>query len=272
MTLNYYSIVHYTKRNFSLLFILLCFINSFTLKAQQINNDLLGYFTNENRSSLYSSFQFDGNGHVLINEMGDQRDFFTFGDSLIIYPDKSIFKFIVKKDTLNGVSLWVNEEKWIKKDTIFLSARSNNDSAKKTAALLYAYYGLNKNGELDFDFLVDVDQSFRLQQLNILCNQGLSKACLEILGIMILKDMGGIGAVLTGKIQKPAKENAEIVSFAHKIIAMGAIEAYSALGSYFYTIGQKEKAYSFWNEAIAKGSTSAAMLLLQVELENEADK
>ena len=75
-------------KKLSILFVL---IANFAF-GQKIKNDLHGYYKAESDTLLYSYFAFDGNGKVDITGFG-KGDYFQKGDSLIIYPDKSIFKF-----------------------------------------------------------------------------------------------------------------------------------------------------------------------------------
>jgi len=75
---------------------ILCFLSSYILSAQNADNSLQGYYKASSDDTLYSSFNFDGNGKVSIGDM-DYGDYFTRNDSLIIYPDKSIFIFKIKK-------------------------------------------------------------------------------------------------------------------------------------------------------------------------------
>ncbi|MFP7654912.1 hypothetical protein [Chryseobacterium proteolyticum] len=57
---------------------------------------------------------------------------------------------------------------------------------------------------------------------------------------------------------------------------MGEPEGYTVLGSYYYTLGLKEKAFKTWDEGEKNGSlksgTTKALIVFQEELEKEAAK
>ena len=237
--------------------------------GQKIKNDLHGYYKAESDTLLYSYFAFDGNGKVDITGFG-KGDYFQKGDSLIIYPDKSIFKFKIEKNKLKGTSDWVKNGTWIKKDTLIENRRKDPALAQKRAELLAEYYQKNKDNT-DFSLLFDEAKIKEHNHfINDLCTKGLPKACIEIFGMKVMDDMGGISAVLSGKINKNIAENPEIVALGNKIVEMGEEEGHTILGRYYYAIGQKEKANTEWDKAIEKGSMRASMAQLEVELEESA--
>ena len=98
-----------------------------------------------------------------------------------------------------------------------------------------------------------------------LCNRGLAKACMEKFGIMLMEDVGGMGAVLSNKTKKP-KQNPEIIKLGQKIINMGEVEGHTILGSYYYSLGEKVKAEKEWQTATDKGSTKAGLVQFEAEM------
>ncbi|PIF46253.1 hypothetical protein CLU96_3277 [Chryseobacterium sp. 52] len=246
------------------------------MSAQEADNSLQGYYGTTNDKTLYKSFSFDGNGKVLISGM-DYGDYFTRNDSLIIYPDKSIFIFKIKKGKLTGISNWVEKGVWIpKKDSSEINNRFHPEEARKKAQLLAEYYDKTKSpsaSALDFEALL----SGKTSGINDdLCNRGLAKACLNLFGLKmmeytprLLNDPGKIAS-------KKIKPHPELVALSKKIIEMGEPEGYTVLGSYYYTLGLKEKAFKTWDEGEKSGSlksvTAKAMIEFQEELDKEDNK
>lgn len=134
-----------------LLLLLISFSN--LINSQVIDNNIQGYYQAKSDSNMYSFFEFDGNGKVNIVGLGT-GDYFTKGDSLIIYPDKSIFKFKIKNNTLVGVSNWVKNETWSRKDTIVTNNRKDAALSRKKATLLHEYYKI-ADTKLSLDFMLD---------------------------------------------------------------------------------------------------------------------
>ncbi|MEP6803811.1 MAG: hypothetical protein ABI892_04750 [Flavobacterium sp.] len=251
-------------KKFQLLLLLIYIPN--LIYSQIIDNNIHGYYKSKSDSSIYSFFEFDGNGKVNIVGMGT-GDYFTKGDSLIVYPDKSIFKFKIKSNTLIGASSWVEKQTWIKKDTVVANNRNDAAASKKKAELLHEYYKISQT-KSSLDFALN-EKSLKAQEekMSILCNQGLSKACLDYFGMMLIADQG-LGALLSNKQNdKPITVNPEIIKLGNKIIAQGEPEGYTVLGAYYFYLGQKNKAVEQWNIGADKGSQKSAMALLQVEME-----
>lgn len=247
-----------------LLLLLISFSN--LINCQVIDNNIQGYYQAKSDSGMYSFFEFDGNGKVNIVGLGT-GDYFTKGDSLIIYPDKSIFKFKIKNNTLVGVSSWVENETWVRKDTIVTNNRKDAALSKKKAVLLHEYYKVaDTKSVLDF-MLNDAAAKAQTEKISKLCNQGLSKACLDYFGILLMEDQG-LGAILDPQKNEKAKTpNPEIIALGNKIIAQGEPEGYTVLGTYYYILGNKEKAAEQWNIGVSKGSQKSGMALFQIEME-----
>jgi hypothetical protein len=247
-----------------LLIVLLAFTTA--ASSQVTDNNIQGYYQAKSDSGLYSFFEFDGNGKVSIAGMGS-GDYFIKGDSLIVYPDQSIFKFKIKNKMLVGASSWVENETWVRKDTIVANNRKDDALARKKAGLLYEYYKIS-DSESPFDFLGNDEKSKeKKEKINQLCNQGLSKACLDYFGMLLIDDQG-MGALLyPEKNAKPKPLNPEIIALGNKIILQGDPEGHTVLGSYYYLLGKKEKAVQQWNLGVEKGSEKSALALFQIEME-----
>ncbi|GJN62603.1 hypothetical protein [Elizabethkingia anophelis] len=230
---------------------LLIFLSIFSF-AQKPDNALQGYYGIKGNGGLYGSFNFDGNGKVLIGNMA-HGDYFTRNDSLIIYPDKDIFIFKIKGKELHGISTWVENEVWkFNKDSISVNNRKNPELSQKKAELLAEYYDKKKN-QGDLAALFDPDfSSFNTK----LCDKGLAKSCLDLFGAKMLEVTPGL---LTGKdlSKQNIQPHPELLALAQKIIDMGEPEGHTSLGSYLYAIGRTEEGEKEWNKAIEKGSRKA---------------
>nr|WP_314495269.1 hypothetical protein [uncultured Chryseobacterium sp.] len=234
--------------------------------AQEADNNLQGYFMTQSKQSLYSYFAFDGNGKVDIAGYG-KGDYFVKNDSVVVFPDKDIFIFKISKNRLTGNSVWVKNTKWdLKKDSIAENNRKDDALAKKNAQLLAEYYRKTRKKNNDLEKLFDEKAMENYKKIiDDLCNRGLAKACMEKFGLMVMDDLGGMGAVLSNKIKKP-QQNPEIIKLGQKIIGMGEIEGHTVLGSYYYTLGDKTKAEKEWQKATDKGSMKAGLAQIEAEM------
>lgn len=254
------------------LFRLLFIVSGCILSAQKADNSFHGYYKSDNSETLYDGFSFEGNGKVLIADM-NYGDYFTRNDSLIVYPDKSIFIFKIKKDKLIGLSNWVKKGSWThQKDAPETGKFYDSIKAKKKAELLAEYYDQTKTSSksgLDLDALV----SGKMNDINEkLCGKGLAKACMNLFG---LKMMEYTPDLLTdpGKIaSKKLKPNPELILLSERIIELGEPEGYTVLGSYYYALGLKEKAFKTWDEGEKHGSLKSPQAKASVEIQEELDR
>lgn len=248
------------------LLLLVGMVSSGIFNAQEADNNLQGYYTTNSKESLYSYFAFDGNGKVDIAGYG-KGDYFVKGDSVVVFPDKDIFVFKISKNRLIGNSSWVKNTKWdLNKDSIAVNNRKDEALAKKNANLLYEYYRKTRAKSNDLEKLFDQSaMTDYTKTINDLCARGLSKACMEKFGLMVMEDMGGMGAVLASKTKKP-KQNPEIIKLGQKIIDMGEVEGHTILGSYYYSLGDKIKAEKEWQKGLDQGSTKAGLAQFDAEM------
>lgn len=222
--------------------------------AQKADNALQGYYEEQGNETFYKGFSFDGNGKVVGGVSNGY--YFTRNDSLIVYPDKGVFIFKIKKDKLIGASEWVDKGIWVrKKDSTEINNRKNPQQAQKKAALLAGFYDKTKKwSELDAlfsDELLAVNEDF--------CNKGLPKACLNTFGIKMVKytpDLLEDPEKLKAKKMKP---HPELIQLSQKIISLGETEGYNVLGSYYLILGLRDKALETWTEGEKHGD-AASML------------
>ncbi|WP_140344668.1 hypothetical protein [Flavobacterium sp. FPG59] len=255
------SSVAYAIRN---LIIISNLLLSFTAHAQLPNNELHGHYIAQTDSTMYSFFEFDGNGKASIMGMGN-GDYFVKGDTLYVFPDKSIFKFKIKGDTLTGVSNWVTNGVWVKNDSIVEKQRKDKIIAQKNASLLHDYYILTKNGN-PLEALLDSVKGDYTKNITSLCDQGLSRACMDYFGLQLSQDTSIMGAILKGdKINPNAITlNPELIKLGEKIIALGEYEGHTLLGYYYFITGNNSKAKDEWEKGSEKGSMKATLSLMQL--------
>jgi hypothetical protein len=236
----------------------------FTLQfanAQKVSNNLIGHYKEVGDSTLYSYFTFDNNGKVDIMGFG-KEDYFIKGDSLIVFTNKSdIFKFILTKNKLKGVSKWVDKGNWEKYDSIVVDNRKDNELAGRRANLLNEYYEKTRLNGPQMELLFDGDKMKNYKAtINDLCLKELPKACVELFGLKL----GGLESYLK-KDTKKMTEDPEMISLAKKIIDLGEVEGYTVLGSYYCAVGKIDEGKINLNKAVELGSTKASLTLLGME-------
>lgn len=238
--------------------------------AQEITSRLQGYFKATSDTTLYSHFTFDGNGKVDIAGLGDGY-YFQKGDSLIIYPDKSMFKFLLKGDQLHGVSEWVNGGVWILvKDTLIENKRMDAEAADRVARLMNGYYEVTSKNKMA---LLGATDDGIAGEIKNLCDSGLSKACLDYAGLKMIESMGGLGALLGGK-EVPVKKDAdpEVLTLIEKALQLGDMEAYAVLGGYYSVLQNKKKAKEVLEKGGELGCRRCVWAAFSLALEEEGPK
>ena len=242
-------------------------------QSQTINNNLQGYFKDTKGESFYSYLSFDNNGKVGIIGL-EGGDYFIKGDSLIVFPDKSIFKFKIENDKLIGVSNWVQDGVWqLQKDSIATNNRKDDALAEKRAVLLNEYYEKTRMKDNQMAMLFDKQLMLDYKKtIESLCDRELPRACMEWFGLQLVEEMGGFEAAMNPKKAKPMTESPAIIALANKIIDLGEVEGYTALANYYTILKQNDKANETLEKAISAGSRKAALQLLLNDAENEDDK
>lgn len=249
-------------KKFLFVFVLFCLQ---CINAQKENNELHGYYEEKGSETFYKSFSFDGNGKVMIGGM-DYGDYFTRNDSIVIYPDKSIFILTINKGQLKGISSWVEKGVWVpRKDTIVANHRTDSGKAQKKAELLAEYFDKTKKSN-DFEVLFS-DEFSKMNEG--LCNKGLAKACMNLFGIKMLQYTPGVLNSPEKIASKKLKPHPELIALSSKIISLGEPEGYTVLGSYYYTLGLRDKAFQTWDEGEKNGSIKSGMTKAMIEFEEE---
>ena len=235
--------------------ILLFFVSNLLL-SQKVDNSLHGYYQEKKDNTFYKQFEFDGNGKVLIAGL-DYGDFFTRNDSVIVYPDKSLFVFKIQKNNqLKGISDWVDKGVRIPvKDSVVVNNRKNPEKALLEANLLAEYYDRTKaKSSLEDLFSGKTDPVY-----HEMCNKGLSRACMNLFGMKMLEYTPGLLNDPENIASKKQKPHAELIALSKKIIALGNPEGHTVMGSYYHILGLKDKANAEWEKAIKLGSKKASM-------------
>jgi len=232
--------------------LLIAFIN--LAHSQTADNSFHGFYEEKGDKTFYKTFEFDGNGKVIIAGI-DIGDYFTRNDSLIVYPDKSIFIFKIKKNgNLEGVSDWVDKGIWtVKKDSIVENKRTHPEKALKDANLLAEYY--DKTKKISDPFFSDDTTAINED----VCNKGLSKACLNLFGLKMIEYTPELLDQSINNASKKIQPHPELLSLSKKIVALGDPEGHTVLGSYYRALGLKDKADEEWEKAIEKGSLKASL-------------
>jgi hypothetical protein len=146
------------------------------IQAQHLKTNLCGVYVNYN--SLYENFTFQTTGQVWNNAslMDTPRDYFQYNDTVVVYPDKDVFRFIVQKDgSLKGISYWVKDSIWVKLPNDTTSCTSKIKVTNVKLQQMYAYEQLmllaaDKNK-------ADANGETILTSLQNLCDSGYGRAC-----------------------------------------------------------------------------------------------
>lgn len=242
-----------------LLFLLSCKSQNVTKKSKHyINNNLNGYYKLVTKSGFYQSLLFDGNGKVQIAPLYQKRNFFQRGDSLIIYPDKGVFIFKIKKDSLIGLGDWIDNNKWVKvKDSMVTNNRLHEKVALKNANLMNQYYSILKDKS---QLLALMDEKIHVKY-DTLCKEGLGLACMQMIGIRTTKSVGFknlLGKKDTTKVYTP---DAKLIDYANRAYKLGEVDAYSALGAYYILINRPKEGEKYLKIAAKNGSAKAGLAL-----------
>ena len=241
------------------------FIN-LNLISQNSHNKLLGKFTNSKTSSLYTSFEFDNNGKVTIDNLSNS-DFFIIGDTIVVFPDKDLFKFVIKKEGIYGASEWVKDGVWTKTNEPVMDNRKNEQLANLNAQLLNEYYQKTRVNINQLDLLFDKNL-MKTYKANIedLCNRNLVRACKEYFGILTLEQMGGFEAALSSKEKSNITPNKNFQNVIDKVSTIDTAEGKYLNALYLSMIGQTEASEKILQELADSKHPEAALLLMQLAM------
>lgn len=236
------------------------------ITAQNISNHLSGYFKNNTKDGLYSSIYLDGRGHAIISD-AYSAEYFQLDNTLYVFPDKSVFIFKVEKDKLKGVSSWVEKQTYkssavpkTEEPMVFPSYTIQPD-------LLHKFYLYNfTEGTDEASFSAFEDMELYIKNMEELCNKGLTAACGSLFGMKYLEASGGLDSVLEGNTAK-FKDDKTLPAIANRMINLGDVRGYSLLGSYYYAIGNEEKAREVYTKGSDNGDTQSALILFNLDME-----
>ena len=238
--------------------------------AQNISNNLSGYFQNTEKDALYTSLYLNGDGHALIND-GFPATYFQKEQTLYVFPDKSVFIFKIVNGKLQGQSSWVEKTTFKPTEIPVFEEPIAFDTYEINPELLCRFYQLNYTEGTDkarFN-LFENEAEYRTQ-MQELCNQGLTAACGAYFGLLYMEASGGFDSLLTNNTEN-FTETPELEAVAQKMIALNDLRGYSLLGSYYYALGAHEKAIKIYEEGAEKGDAQSGMVLFQLEFNNIED-
>lgn len=244
------------------------------IHAQDCSVTLLGTYQldrDSNDDGLYNAFVFDGAGKVEIDASFTvyNGDFFQVGDTVIVYPDKSIFKFLKKDDnTLVGVNIWVKDQvfKRMENDTVKAPTQLRSENY---AAQFYKYYILTDRDApgLSTYMNITIDSAIR-QSMNKLCDEGLPKACITMANAYMLNS-SELSSYISGKADENNKmpPNKDVFDYFVKAIELDDLDAVAQLGAYILMLGHKEEAIKILNKGCELGHRGCCISLAALEME-----
>jgi hypothetical protein len=149
------------------------------LLAQHLQTNLCGEYVSKN--AMYDNFTFRFTGQVWNNAslMDTPRDYFQYNDTVVIYPDKDVFRFILQKNgTLKGISEWVKDSIWVKipNDTFTCFGEAKVNTIK-----LQQMYTYEQMMQLAVDKnKVEANSETIMTTLQKLCDSGYGRACYRL--------------------------------------------------------------------------------------------
>lgn len=233
--------------------------------AQNISNSLEGYYKSNKKDALYTSFYFDGKGHVLISDSYN-AEYVVVDKTVYVFPDKSVFIFTLDNDKLTGKSNWVEKTTYKKTKTPILSEDISIPTYKVDPNFLFEFYRLNyKDGtdETSFDYFENPEEYNK--SIKNLCDKGLTTACAAQFGILYIEALGGLDQLLENTTTT-LKPNLELENLANHIIKLGDIRGYGLLASYYFAIGNEDRGNEILEQGIELGDQNSSNLMLQLEL------
>lgn len=240
------------------------------VNAQQAQNLLLGNFTTNCSSSYYRSLTFDNNGKLNID--ASIAEYFIIGDTLIAFPDKDLFKFIIKGDSLYGVSDWVKDIVWNKTQEIVENKRTDHQKAAENAELLYEYYLKTR---LNVDQLEQIFDRNKFEQyqsvLESLCNRNLIRACKEYFATLALERMNEIKNASSDSTVKELTPNPKMLKIIEKVKSMDVDEGNFLEANYLIMTGQTEAGEKTLIDLVNSGNIQAASYFYSLKDDREID-
>jgi hypothetical protein len=251
-----------------LLLVLLLIVSN--VNAQQAQNLLLGNFTTNCSSSYYRSLTFDNNGKLNID--ASIAEYFIIGDTLIAFQDKDLFKFIIKGDSLYGVSEWVKDIVWNKTQEAVEDKRINHQRATENAELLHEYYLKTRLNINQIEQISDRNKFEQYQSvLESLCNRNLIRACKEYFATLSLERMNEIKNASSDSTVKELTPNPEMLKIIEKVKSMDADEGNFLEANYLIMTGQTEAGEKILIDLVNSGNIQAASYFYSLKDDREID-
>ena len=263
-------------RTLQTLILFLFLLGTVRTYAQECSVSLSGTFQLDSADGgLYDALVFDGAGKVTIHSIvPGTGDFLQVGDMVVVYPDKSMFKFIRKDDhTLVGVSTWVQDQVFrrMENDTV-VTPRQPRD--EKYAELFYEFYTLTGRDApgLGTYFSITMDSDLRAS-MDMLCAEGFPKACLTVANALMLKSPE-LAAYMRGTADENQKgmPDKEIFDYFMKAIDLNEMDAIAQMGSYFLLLGHKTEAKKVFEKGCDLGHSGCCFALAGLEIGEEEDE
>lgn len=257
------------------LIILLLIVNSLEhVTAQDYSVSLSGTFQLDTqvKDGFYDTFVFDGAGKVYIHSFaGYKGDFLQIGDTVVVYPDKSIFTFLLKDDkTLEGINTWVEGQvfKRMENDTIVTPSQN---PTPEYAAQFYEFYTLTGRNALDLSTYLNINADPTLNaSMKKLCEEGFSKACITMANALMMKSPALVSLFRSSddKEQKFPPDK-EIVEYYIKAVELGEQDGIAQLGAYFLLLGHKEEARKVFEKGCELGHDGCCLSLFGLNMDEE---
>ena len=254
-----------------LLGILFSLASCFITNAQTITNTLKGYYSTSKNNVIYSTFYFDGHGHVLING-NFPGEYFQKDDKLYVFPNKNVFIFKLDKNKIIGTSSWVDRIAYKLKNNPLIQV--DDDAMSKSYEidpnLLDQFYRLNFKQNSDSISFSALEEPQKYEhQMEDLCNKKLTSACGAWFGISVLNEIDELESRLENEdLEVEPKPNIKIESIAQRMINLNDFRGYALLGSYYVMIGDLNKAKIIFKEGADKGDVDSIFALASLDMEN----
>lgn len=228
----------------------------------------------DSENGLYDTFVFDGAGKVTIHSFLEaQGDFFQIEDTIIVYPDKSTFIFILKDSmTLVGISTWVQDQVFRKmeNDTVISPVTNRNSNY---AALFYEYYLLTGRDAPDLSTYLNLNTDPDLNAtMKRLCEDGFPRACITMANASMMNSPEIFSFLKdSSNDKKKASPNKNVLYYYAKAIEQNELSAISQLAAYFLMLGDKERALQLFEKGCEMGLQDCCFSIaaLQFDLEGE---
>lgn len=242
------------------------------INAQNCSVSLSGTYQldPESGDGFYHAFVFDGAGKVDIHAFGEYKgDFFQVGDTIVVYPDKSIFKFLKKDEqTLIGINTWVENQVFRKmeNDTVITPMHNRDENY---AVQFYEFYTLTGRDAPDLSSYMSINMDSTLHaSMNRLCDEGFPKACIAMANALMLASPE-LTAYFRGSSDEGQKmaPNKDIFQYYVKAIELDELDAIAQLGAYFLMLGHTEEAKKVLEKGCELGHSGCCLSLAGLEID-----